>query len=74
MRNFHSCILILADGQKKVKMFFVGMGGRWPLLFWLMFCGALLFGEVVLAFMSWFSGYWAEQYEHHPSDEVPVAL
>lgn len=55
-------------------MFFVGMGGRWPLLFWLMFCGALLFGEVVLAFMSWFSGYWAEQYEHHPSDEVPVAL
>lgn len=48
------------------------MGGKRPLLFWLILCGAMLSVEVSLTFETWFLGYWAQQYEDHDPSEIRV--
>ena len=73
--------LILAEEQEEghvgwsaLKMFFNGMGGGRPLLFFSAFLVGLGLTDAALALQTWFLGYWASQYIDHPSEEIPVAL
>ncbi|KAJ3523042.1 hypothetical protein NMY22_g11626 [Coprinellus aureogranulatus] len=73
--------LILAEEQEEghvgwgaLKMFFNGMGGGRPLLFFSAFLVGLGLTDAALALQTWFLGYWASQYDNHPPGEVPVAL
>jgi hypothetical protein len=51
-----------------------GLGGTHPVLFWVLFVGGLVLGQAVLAAQTWFMGYWAEQYDIYPPEQVNVAL
>lgn len=55
-----------------VKLFLVGLGGKWPLLFWIQYFvgagGSELFGVAEM----WWLGYWARQYSSRDSSEVKV--
>lgn len=55
-----------------VKLFFIGLGGNHPALFFVAFLGGLLVVEFISAFQTWFLGYWASQYERRPASEVSI--
>lgn len=57
-----------------VNLFVANLGGTWPVVFWLTFCGGLLFSEVSQSLQTWFMGYWAQQYEHGNPSDVEVGL
>ncbi|EKM83611.1 hypothetical protein AGABI1DRAFT_66408 [Agaricus bisporus var. burnettii JB137-S8] len=57
---------------ESVKLFFIGLGGNHPALFFVAFLGGLLVVEFINAFQTWFLGYWASQYERRPASEVSV--
>lgn len=62
----HWCIL------KKDNLFIRGLAGTHIFLFWSFFIGGLLFFNALLAMQTWFMGYWAEQYEIYPPEQVSV--
>ncbi|KAF5336910.1 hypothetical protein D9611_003444 [Ephemerocybe angulata] len=57
-----------------LKMFFEGLGGKHPVLFFSAFLVGLGLCDIALAVHTWFLGYWASQYQNHPASEVPVFL
>ncbi|KAH9053585.1 hypothetical protein EDB87DRAFT_1825596 [Lactarius vividus] len=73
--------LILAEesayghvGWDPLNLFIHGLGGTHVFLFWFLFIGGLLLFNALLAAQTWFMGYWAEQYEVYPPEQVSVAF
>ncbi|KAI0260093.1 hypothetical protein BC834DRAFT_1028685 [Gloeopeniophorella convolvens] len=71
--------LILAEevaeghvSRDAIKLFVGGLGGAHVFLFWLVFVGGLVLCDALLSIQTWFMGYWAEQYEIYPPEEVRV--
>ena len=60
--------------KNKVKLFFNGLGGTHPVLFWVLFIGGLVICEAVLTVQTWFVGHWAEQYVLYPPEQVNITL
>jgi len=59
----------------QVKMYFSGMGGSYPWIFFFSVVGASLFTEIINSFETWFIGsYWSSQYNDRDPSEVPVTL
>ncbi|KAF9455005.1 hypothetical protein P691DRAFT_813919 [Macrolepiota fuliginosa MF-IS2] len=57
---------------QSLKMYLVGLGGNHSALFFTTLIGGLLTVEFIGTFQTWYLGYWASQYEHHPASEVSV--
>ncbi|KAH8986970.1 hypothetical protein EDB86DRAFT_3211871 [Lactarius hatsudake] len=73
--------LILAEesayghvGWDPLNLFIHGLGGTRVFLFWFLFIGGLLLFNALLAAQTWFMGYWAEQYEVYPPEQVSVSF
>ncbi|KAH8990840.1 hypothetical protein EDB92DRAFT_1935217 [Lactarius akahatsu] len=73
--------LILAEesayghvGWDPINLFIHELGGTRVFLFWTLFIGGLLLFNALLAAQTWFMGYWAEQYEVYPPEQVSVAF
>lgn len=63
----------IAKGHVKwrsMKLYFSGLGGDYPLAFFLIWISATLLTDWVNTFQVWFLGYWGSQYETHTSPEV----
>jgi len=60
--------------KNEVNLFIHGLGGTHVFLFWFLFIGGLLLFNALLAAQTWFMGYWAEQYEIYPPEQVRVTL
>ncbi|KAH7918845.1 hypothetical protein BV22DRAFT_1100101 [Leucogyrophana mollusca] len=54
------------------KLYLVGLGGHYPLIFWIVFLGLMGSTYLINTIQTWFLGYWASQYEVHPPSEVKV--
>jgi hypothetical protein len=63
-----------AHPVRKVKLFINSLGGSHVILFWILFVCGLLFCDGSLAVQTWFMGYWAEQYDIYPPEEVNITL
>lgn len=59
---------------KALKLFFIGLGGDHPLIFWTVFLGGILSTDLINTFQTWWLGYWASQYDQHQAYEVAVPL
>jgi len=55
-----------------LKLFFAGLGGGHPLLFWIVFMGGLFVTFFINTIQTWWLGFWANQYNHRESYEVDV--
>jgi hypothetical protein len=55
-----------------LKLFFAGLGGNHPVLFWIVFIGGLFFTDFINTIQTWWLGFWASQYDDHKSYEVDV--
>jgi hypothetical protein len=55
---------------KSMKLYFSGLGGDFPLLFFSIWISASLLTEWINTFQVWFLGYWGTQYETHAPYEV----
>ncbi|KAL0957018.1 hypothetical protein HGRIS_003119 [Hohenbuehelia grisea] len=60
-------------GWPALKMYFSGLGGSYPLLFFTVYFGCDLFLQIILSSQTWFLGHWAAQYDDHDASEVSVA-
>jgi hypothetical protein len=58
--------------NRTVKLYFRGLGGNYPLLFFLSFAIGLLLTELSNATQTWYLGYWASQYDNHDAADVAV--
>ncbi|KAJ7264124.1 P-loop containing nucleoside triphosphate hydrolase protein [Mycena haematopus] len=58
--------------SSSLKMYFLAMGGKHPLLFFTVFFTGLIFNQTFVALRTWQLGYWAKQYDSHPAEEVDV--
>lgn len=54
---FHGCLTL-----SLVRLFLDGLGGKWPLLWWIQFLGASSLTEVFDVLEMWWLGWWATQY------------
>ncbi|PVG02126.1 hypothetical protein CPB86DRAFT_772767 [Serendipita vermifera] len=52
-----------------LKMYLTSLGG---FVFWITFVGGFFLADLVGALQTFWLGFWASQYEHHPSSEVNV--
>lgn len=59
---------------KALKLFFIGLGGAHPFLFWIVFLCGLLFTDVINSAQTWWLGFWASQYDRQKASEVAVPL
>ncbi|RXW23865.1 hypothetical protein EST38_g2012 [Candolleomyces aberdarensis] len=59
-------------GWSALKMYFAGLGGNHPILFFFTFVVGIGLCEAALAVQTWFLGYWASQYGIHPPGGVPI--
>jgi hypothetical protein len=55
-----------------LKLFFAGLGGDHPILFWIIFVGGVFFVDFINTIQTWWLGLWASQYDHNESYEVDV--
>ncbi|TFK36798.1 hypothetical protein BDQ12DRAFT_699326 [Crucibulum laeve] len=55
-----------------LKLYFVGLGGNHPILFFLAFAIGLTLTELSAAIQTWYLGYWASQYDEQPASSVRV--
>ncbi|KAJ8082215.1 hypothetical protein PM082_008062 [Marasmius tenuissimus] len=69
--------LILAEevelghlGWPALKLWLHSLGGQRYILFYLMFVGCFLVTDLIETVQVWYLGYWAEQYNEHPPEEV----
>ena len=53
-----------------MKLFFSGLGGDYPLMFFSIWISVTLLTEWVNTFQVWFLGYWGSKYENHTPSEV----
>lgn len=58
--------------QPIVKLYLSNLGGRHVLIFWMGILAFLFFAQAGETLQMWFLGYWAEQYEQRPADQVKV--
>jgi ABC-type multidrug transport system fused ATPase/permease subunit len=56
------------------KLYLTGLGGNYPLTFWIVFLALMGLTDFANTVQTWFLGYWASQYEHHLPSEVNVKL
>lgn len=52
------------------KLFFNGLAGSHPVIFWTVSMGSTLLVCVIFAVSTWWLGQWAAQYEHHTPSSV----
>ncbi|KII94420.1 hypothetical protein PLICRDRAFT_36691 [Plicaturopsis crispa FD-325 SS-3] len=57
-----------------LKLYFSSLGGSHIALFWVLLVLGYVGSSSLDAAQTWWLGYWASQYEVHPSDEVAVPL
>jgi ABC-type multidrug transport system fused ATPase/permease subunit len=43
-------------------------------MFWILFIGGMLLCDTIFAVQTWFMGYWAEQYNIYPPEQVNITL
>ncbi|KAF8139182.1 P-loop containing nucleoside triphosphate hydrolase protein [Mycena galopus ATCC 62051] len=55
-----------------LKMYFLAMGGKYPLFFFAAFFGGLFFQQFFVTLRTWQLGYWAKQYDDRPAEDVDV--
>ena len=60
--------------KNEVKLFINDLGGAHPVTFWMLFIGGLLLCHALLAVQTWFMGYWADQYDIYPPEQVNITL
>ena len=60
--------------QHEVKLFINGLGGGHPVTFWILFVGGLILCFSLQTVQKWFLGYWAEQYDIYPPEQVNITL
>lgn len=56
------------------KLYLTGLGGNYPMTFWVAFLALMGLTDFANTVQTWFLGYWASQYEHHLPSEVNVKL
>ncbi|EMD39554.1 hypothetical protein CERSUDRAFT_150095 [Gelatoporia subvermispora B] len=61
-------------GWPALRLYFFGLGGNQPYLFWISIIGAFLIADIMVTVQAWFLGYWAQQYEDHDPSEVKVSF
>ncbi|KAG2065985.1 P-loop containing nucleoside triphosphate hydrolase protein [Suillus decipiens] len=54
------------------KLYLTGLGGNYPMMFWVVFLALVGLMDLTITVQTWFLGYWASQYEHHLPSEVNV--
>ncbi|KAF9015463.1 ATP-binding cassette transporter [Cyathus striatus] len=59
-------------GWEALRMYFAGLGGNHPVVFFIAFVLGLAIAEIFGAIQTWYLGYWASQYTDHSASEVPV--
>ncbi|KAI9434157.1 hypothetical protein H4582DRAFT_2081171 [Lactarius indigo] len=67
----------IAEGHvswDEVKLFINGLGGAHTVLFWILFPVGLLLCDALMTVQTWFMGYWAEQYDIYPPDQVNITF
>ncbi|KAH8986094.1 hypothetical protein EDB92DRAFT_1949372 [Lactarius akahatsu] len=67
----------IAEGnvsRDAVRLFINGLGGAYPVLFWIVFTGGMLLFSTLMTVQTWFMGYWAEQYDIHPPEQVNITF
>ena len=58
---------------KSMKLYFSGLGGDYPLMFFSIWISITFLTDWVNTFQVWFLGYWGSQYENHiPSEVDPI--
>lgn len=57
-----------------VKLFFDGMAGKWPFLFWFQYLGGSTAAELFSVLEMWWLGFWAKQYALRDAGDVQVSL
>ncbi|KAH9059057.1 hypothetical protein EDB87DRAFT_1832312 [Lactarius vividus] len=60
--------------RNEVKLFINGLGGTHPVLFWILFPVGLLLCDTAMTVQTWFMGYWAEQYDIYPPEQVNITF
>jgi len=55
---------------KSMKLYFSGLGGDYPLMFFSIWISVTFFTDWVNTFQVWFLGYWGSKYENHIPSEV----
>ncbi|VDC01967.1 unnamed protein product [Peniophora sp. CBMAI 1063] len=66
----------VAEGHvswSSLNMYLSALGGKHGTFFWLIFVGGLLTSDVFRVLQTYWLGYWSEQYELRPFDQVNVA-
>lgn len=61
---------ILADLDESVKMWFGAVGGDRAVMFWMLFASFMIITPVIEIGLTWYLGYWANQYEDHDPSEI----
>ncbi|KAG2123601.1 hypothetical protein DEU56DRAFT_829341 [Suillus clintonianus] len=54
------------------KLYLTGLGGNYPMTFWVAFLALMGLTDVTNTVQTWFLGYWASQYERQLPSEVNV--
>ena len=66
----------IAEGRvtwKSMKLYFSGLGGDYPLMFFSIWISVTFLTDWVNTFQVWFLGYWGSKYENHiPSEVNPI--
>ena len=58
---------------KSMKLYFSGLGGDYPLMFFSIWISVTFLTDWVNTFQVWFLGYWGSKYENHiPSEVNPI--
>ena len=55
---------------KSMKLYFSGLGGDYPLMFFSIWISVAFLRDWVNTFQIWFLGYWGSKYENHAASEV----
>ena len=57
---------------KSMKLYFSGLGGDNPLMFFSIWISVTFLTDWVNTFQVWFLGYWGSKYENHTSEVNPI--
>ena len=57
---------------KSMKLFFSGLGGDYPLMFFSIWISITFLTDWVDTFQVWFLGYWGSKYENHTLEVNPI--
>ena len=55
---------------KAIKLYFSGLGGDYPLMFFSIWISLAFLTDWAHPFQVWFLGYWGSKYENHTASEV----